>query len=142
MRLFTWSFPQTAPIVVSHILRVHGSSRHEPDSKKLQNKQGTGSGVLVGSSMLKLVQEIGSVLPVNSPAYIFTHLLLSITSLLYEEGSSSTFYGKWVIGSQNGKEAGASPTLQPFFLLGNQVVRVFHLKDRLIKIEGSFVQGL
>ena len=48
----------------------------------------------------------------------------------------STFYGKWVIGSQNGREVGASPPLQPFFLLyfllGNQVTRFFHLKDRLI----------
>ena len=47
-----------------------------------------------------------------------------------------------MIGSQNGKEAGVSPTLQPFFLLGNQVVRVFRLKDRLIKIQGIFMQGL
>ena len=44
----------------------------------------------------------------------------------------STFYGKWVIGFRNGKELGASPALQPFFLLGNQVARVFRLKDRLI----------
>ena len=82
--------------------------------------------------MRKLVKEIGSVLPVNSPAYIFTYLFLNVTSLFYEEGSSSTFYGKWVIGSRNGREAGASSMLQSFFLLGNQVARVFYLKDRLI----------
>ena len=39
---------------------------------------------------------------------------------------------KWVIGFRNGREAGASLALQPFFLLGNQVVRVFRLKDWLI----------
>ena len=33
---------------------------------------------------------------------------------------------------RNGREVGASFALQPFFLLGNQVVRVFRLKDRLI----------
>ena len=44
----------------------------------------------------------------------------------------STFYGKWVIGSRNRREADASPALQSFFLLGNQVARVFRLKDRLI----------
>ena len=37
-----------------------------------------------------------------------------------------------MIGFQNGREAGASLARQPFFLLDNQVVRVFHLKDRLI----------
>ena len=37
-----------------------------------------------------------------------------------------------MIGFHNGRETGASLTLQPFFLLGNQVVRVFRLKDCLI----------
>ena len=37
-----------------------------------------------------------------------------------------------MIGFRNGREAGASPVLQPFFLLGNQVAQVFRLKDRLI----------
>ena len=66
MRLFTWSFPKTATVVVSQILRVYGSSGHEPNNKNLQNKQGTGGGVSIGSPMLKLVKEMGSVLPVNS----------------------------------------------------------------------------
>ena len=44
----------------------------------------------------------------------------------------STFNGKWVIGSRNGREAGTSPALQSFFLLGNQVAQVFRLKHRLI----------
>ena len=132
MRLFTWSFQQTVPIVVSRILRVHGSSGHELNSKNLQNKQGTSNGVPVDSLMLKLVKEVRSVPPVNSPAYIFTHLFLSVISLFYEEGSSSTFYGKWVIGSRNCREVGASSALQPFFLLGNQVACVFRLKDRFI----------
>ena len=37
-----------------------------------------------------------------------------------------------MIGFRNGREAGASLALQPFFLLGNQVVLIFRLKDRLI----------
>ena len=37
-----------------------------------------------------------------------------------------------MIGFRNGREAGASLARQPFFLLDNQVVRVFRLKDRLI----------
>ena len=32
---FTWSFPQTTSIVVSRILRVFGSSEHEPGNKIL-----------------------------------------------------------------------------------------------------------
>ena len=61
------------PIAVSLILRVHGSSRHEPGSKNLQNEQGTDSGVPAGSLMLKLVKEIGSVLSV-SLASIYFHI--------------------------------------------------------------------
>ena len=64
MRLFTWSFPQMTPIVVSHILRVHESSRHKPGSKNLQNKQGTDGGVSAVSPMLKLVKEIESILTI------------------------------------------------------------------------------
>ena len=37
-----------------------------------------------------------------------------------------------MIGFRNGREAGTSLVLRLFFLLGNQVVRVFCLKDRLI----------
>ena len=37
-----------------------------------------------------------------------------------------------MIGFRNGREEGASFTHQPFFLLDSQVVRIFHLKDRLI----------
>ena len=75
MRLFTWSFPQTAPIVVSRILRVSGSSGHEPDSKNLQNKQGTDGGVPAGSPMFKLVREIESVQNV-SLAGVYFHIPL------------------------------------------------------------------
>ena len=53
-------------IVVSRILRVHESLRHEPNNKNLQNKQGTGGGVPAGSPKLKSVKEMGSVLSVNS----------------------------------------------------------------------------
>ena len=37
-----------------------------------------------------------------------------------------------MISFRNGREASASLARQPLFLLDNQVVRVFHLKDRLI----------
>ena len=37
-----------------------------------------------------------------------------------------------MIGFRNEREAGTSLARQPFFLLDNQVVRVFRLKDRLI----------
>ena len=82
MQLFTWSFPLTAPIVVSRILRVHESSRHEPNSKNLQNKQGTDGGVSGGSPMLKLIKEMGSVLPVNSTGVYF-HMHFSHCYLPY-----------------------------------------------------------
>ena len=120
------------PIVVSWILRVHGSSEHEPNSKNLQNKQGTGNGVPTGSPMLKLVKEVESVLPINSQTYIFTYPFLNVASLIYEEGYWSIFHGEWVFGFRNGREANAFLALQPFFLLGNQDVRIFRLKDWLI----------
>ena len=68
-----------APIVVSHILRVHGSSGHEPNRKNLQNKQGTRGGVLVGSPMLKLVKEIES----KFCRCIFSHTHFSVLPLLF-----------------------------------------------------------
>ena len=37
-----------------------------------------------------------------------------------------------MIGCQNGREESASFARQPFFLLDNQVIRLFHLKDSLI----------
>ena len=112
------------PIVVSRILRVHGLSGHEPGSMNLKNKQGTDGGVLAGSPMLKLVKEIGSVLTVSlAGVYFHMPFFLALPPL---------FMKKWVIGFQNEREVGASLALQPFFLLGNQVVRVFRLKDRLI----------
>ena len=59
IRFFAWSFPQTAPIVVFGILRVIESSGNQPSSKDLQNKDGTGGGVLAASLMLMLDREIG-----------------------------------------------------------------------------------
>ena len=58
---FCLPFPHTTPIVVSGILGVSESLGHEPGSKDLQNKQGTDGGVPIGSPMLKLDREIGSV---------------------------------------------------------------------------------
>ena len=83
MRLFTWSFPQTAPIVVSRILKVFGSSEHKPGSKNFQNKQGTGGGVSVGSPMLKLVREIESIQKCQSCRHIFSHTFLLTLPLLF-----------------------------------------------------------
>ena len=57
--------------IVSRILRVHRSSGHEPNSKNLQNKQGTDDGVPIGSPMLKLVKEIMSILIVSSIGVYF-----------------------------------------------------------------------
>ena len=71
MRLFTWSFPQTAPIVVSWILRVFGSPGHEPSTKNLQNKQGTSGSVPTDSPMLKLVKKIKGVQNVNIAGVYF-----------------------------------------------------------------------
>ena len=48
-------------LFVSQILRVSGSSGHKLGSKNLENKQGTGGGVLAGSPMLMFVKEIESV---------------------------------------------------------------------------------
>ena len=82
----TWvRFPHTAPIVVSRILTVSRSSGHEPGSENLQNKQGTGGGVPVGSLMLKLVREIESVKMSVLQAFFFfffANLFVSITSLI------------------------------------------------------------
>ena len=94
MRLFTWSFPQTAPIVVSRILRVHRSSGHEPGSKNLQNKQGTDDGVLVGSLMLKLVKEIESVLTVSLVGVQFSHtFFLALPPLFMKKDDDPLFMG-------------------------------------------------
>ena len=109
MRLFTWSFPQTMPIVVSQILRVHGSSGHEPGSKNLQNKQGTDDGVPTSSPMLKLVKEIESVLTFSLAAVYFSpSFFLALPPFSTKKDDHplsmgrSTSYGKWVIGFRNG----------------------------------------
>ena len=91
MRFFAWSFPHTAPIVVSRILRVSESSGHEPNSKDLQNKQGTDGGVLTGSSMLKLDREIESVNVSLSVVYFFTYPFVAIPSLFMKEEEEPLF---------------------------------------------------
>ena len=60
---------------MSGILGVSGSSGHEPGSKNLQNKQGTGGGVPAGSPMLKLDREVESVNVSLSIVY-FSHTSL------------------------------------------------------------------
>ena len=74
--------------MVSWILRVSGSSGHEPGSKNLQNKQGIDGGVSAGSPMLKLVREIECQKCQSSRRIFFFFFLpfVSITSLIYEEG--------------------------------------------------------
>ena len=91
MRLFTWSFPQTAPIVVSRILRVSGSSGHGPGSKDLQNKQGTDSDVSVGSPMLKLDREKYRASMSVFQWCIFTYLSVAIPSLFMKEKDDPLF---------------------------------------------------
>ena len=74
MQLFTRSFPQMAPIMVSRILRISRSSGHEPNSKNMKNKQGNHGGVPAGSPMLKLVGEIESIKNVSlAGVYFHTH---------------------------------------------------------------------
>ena len=110
--------------VVSRILRVHGLSGHEPDSKNMQNKLSTDGGVPVGSPMLKLDKEMESVKKCQSCSRIFfTYLFLSVTSLFTKEGSSSTFYGKihllWEVGDwipkwKGGRRVSCASTIFPF----------------------------
>ena len=91
---FYWSFPQTAPIVVSRILRVSRSSGHEPDNKNLQNKQGTDGGVPADSPMLKLVKEIESVKMSVLQAYIFFyiyHFFLALPPLFMKKADDLLF---------------------------------------------------
>ena len=46
-----------------------------------------------------------------------------------------------MIGFQNGREAGASLAHQPFFLLDNQVVRVFQPQRLVDYFKGSYIRG-
>ena len=94
MRLFTWSFTQTTPIVVSQILKVHGSSGHEPGNKNLKNKQGTDDGVPTSSLMLKLVKEIESVLTVSLAGVRFSHtFFLALPPLFMKKDDDPLFMG-------------------------------------------------
>ena len=73
----------------------------------------------VGSSMLKLDREIESV-NVNFSVVHF-HISFCCHSLFMKEEDDPFFYGKSVIGFQNGREEGALFACQPFFLLDSQV---------------------
>ena len=102
MRLFSWSFPQTASIVVSRILRISGSLRHELNSKNLQNKQSIDGGVSAGSPMLNIVGEIESVKNVGLVGrYFHISFLLALLPLFMKKDDDPFFYGKWVICFQN-----------------------------------------
>ena len=70
--------------VVYGILGVSGSLGHEPDSKDLQNKQGTSIGVSTGSPMLKLGREIESI--DVSFSVVYFHIPLCCHSFLIYEG--------------------------------------------------------
>ena len=86
--------PLVNPPVVSRILRVHGSSSHEPNSKNLQNKQGIGGGVSAGSLMLKLVKEIESVLTVSLIGVYFSHsFFLALPPLFMKKDDDPPFMG-------------------------------------------------
>ena len=84
-------------IVVSWILKVHGSSGHHLGSKNLQNKQRTDDGVTAGSPMLKFVRKIESVFFFCqiSKRIFFLSLFLSVTFLIYQEGSSIILHFPW-----------------------------------------------
>ena len=75
--------------------------------------------VPASSPMLKLGGEIESIKMSVLQACIFSYLSLSIASLFMKKNDDKLFFGKWVIGFQNGREADASLTRQPFFLLDN-----------------------
>ena len=78
--------------VVSQILRVSGSSGNESDSKNLQNKQGTSSGVPAGSPMLKLVKEIESIQNVSLACVYFSHtILLALPPLFMKKDGDPLF---------------------------------------------------
>ena len=114
---FYLSFPQTVPIVVSRILRVHGLLGHEPNSKNLQNKQGTGGGVSTDSLMLKLVKEIGSVLIVKS-AGVYFHILFSQRYLPYLSRRMLIHFpwemGDWFPKWKGGQHVSYASTVFPF----------------------------
>ena len=79
---------------VSWIFRVYGSSRHEPDNKNLQNKQGTSDGVPAGSPMLKLVKKIESVLTINLTYLYFSHIIfLELLPLFMKKDDDPLFMG-------------------------------------------------
>ena len=80
--------------VVSRILRVHGSSGHEPESKNLQNKQGTGGGVSADSPMLKLVKKIESVLTISLIGVYFSRpFFLALPPLFMKKDDDPLFMG-------------------------------------------------
>ena len=66
-------------------------SGHEPGSKNLQNKQGTGGGVPAGAPMLKLVKEIESVLTVSLVGVYFSHTL--VPPLFMKKDDDALFMG-------------------------------------------------
>ena len=81
-----------APIVVSQILKVSGSSGHEPGNKNQQNKQGIDDGVPAGSLILKLVREIESIQNVSLiGVYFHISFLLALPSLFVKKDDDPLF---------------------------------------------------
>ena len=74
----------------SGILRVTGSLGHQPSSKDLQNKQGTGSGVSAASRMLKSNQKLGEKVR-QFISKVFESLLVVIPSLCMKEEDGQLF---------------------------------------------------
>ena len=91
MQSFTLLFPKTEPIIVSRILRVHGSSGHEPSSKNLKKKQGTDGGVSISSPMLKLVKDIESNLTSVLHAYTLHTFFLALPPLFMKKDGDPLF---------------------------------------------------
>ena len=92
MQLFTRSFQETTPIVVSRVLKVTEASGHQPGSKVLQNKENTDGGISVDSLMPKLDREkIESVNVRLFFSIVFFHTFVTMPSLFMKGDDDPLF---------------------------------------------------
>ena len=121
LRFHARRFPQTAPIVVSRIFRVTGSSKHKPACNDLQNKQENSGGVSVVSPMLKLdsppSEKLGPYVLISKSLTLF-----GVMTFFYQRGGGSAFRGKWMISSKSDGEGGAYLVRGDQFFLLNSCV--------------------